>query len=230
MRRSHLLAMLAACVLVIGLVAVYSDAQPPAGRPPVAAARPGPFLVLLDVPSVFKQHAGFKQMMNNMKASAQRDEEQLKAERDAIQKLTEMLKDFRRGSAEYKARAEEITKRQADLAVQLRLHQDEYRQREAAIFYKVYNDMLAVVDYYARANGISMVLKFNSETANLEEPESVVPFINRRVVWHAGNLDITQVILNELNRRGAFPPPGATPPAGANPRMSQTPHGVNFNR
>ena len=42
MRKSHLLAMLAACVLVVGTIAVGAKAQGPAARPVAPQARNGP--------------------------------------------------------------------------------------------------------------------------------------------------------------------------------------------
>ena len=209
MRRSHLLAALAAFVLCSGVLAV---AQQPGARPAAPPARPGPAIALLDVPKIFKQHAGFKHLMNNMKADAERDQTHLKAEREAIMKLAEQVKEYNRGTPDYKAGMETVTKRQADLAVKLRMHQETYREREAGIFYRVYTEMLEVVGYYAQANRITMVLKFNSETGDATQPETIVPYINRRVVWQAGNLDITQIILNEMNRRygPAQPPVGTT--------------------
>ena len=149
MRRSHLLAALAAFVLCSGVLAV---AQQPGARPAAPPARPGPAIALLDVPKIFKQHAGFKHLMNNMKADAERDQTHLKAEREAIMKLAEQVKEYNRGTPDYEAGMETVTKRQADLAVKLRMHQETYREREAGIFYRVYTEMLEVVGYYAQAN------------------------------------------------------------------------------
>ena len=219
MRRSHLLAILAATLLAIGVLAIDGIAQQgvppraPTGRtaPVARAAIP---IALLDVPKIFKQHTRFKQLMNGMKTDFERAQADFKLKQEAIQKLAERLKDYRKGTPDYKALAEEITRRQATLAVNLRTQKEDFAQQEGEIFYKVYTEMLQVVDYYARSNGIAMVLKFNSEPADVTQPQSVVPFINKRVVWHAGNLDITPVILNELQRRYSYPPSG---PAGVNP-------------
>lgn len=227
MRKPHLLAVLAACVLAVGLIAAYGIAQQPGRQPMVQAA---PAIALLDVPAIFKQHTRFKAMMNDMKADAQRDETQMKAEREAQRRLVELLQQYRKGTPEYKDRAAEITKRQADLSVKIRLHNDDYRTREAKIFHTVYQEILQEVDYYCLNNGISMVLKFSGATADVEQPESVVPYINRSVVWHTNNHDITPVILHRLNQRAFRPSAPTNPGGGTTPIGTRPPPGVTFPR
>ena len=82
MKKSHLWAVLAA-VLLSSYLSSAALAQAP--------ARPagGPSIALLDVSYIFKNHARFKGMMEDMKADVERAENQVKAERDAITKLNE---------------------------------------------------------------------------------------------------------------------------------------------
>lgn len=224
MRKSRLLAALAACVLAIGLIGGFGVAQQP-GRPAMRpTVRGGPTIALLDVPYIFKNHTRFKAMMNDMKADVERAELQMKADRDAIQKLAEQMKEYRKGTPEYKELAEVITKRQADLSIKIRLQKDEFLQREAKTYYNVYQEIHQEVDYYAAANGITMVLRFNGDPADLGRPETVIRTINKQVVWYTKDQDVTPVILDRLNQR-AFNP-SSTAPHGPARRPGQ---GVSFN-
>lgn len=201
MRKSHLLALAAASVLAIALAGLHADAQAPSG----AALRPGPapsrpVVALVDVSYIFKNHHRFKASMNAMKAEVERAEAEVKKDREAILRLNEQLQGFRKGTPDYNAIDEDLTRRRTELGVRIQKQKKEFLQREATIYYNVYQEILREVDSYCAANGITMVLRFSGEAADVENPESVLAYINKPVVWYQKNTDITPYILDRLNR------------------------------
>jgi outer membrane protein len=222
--KSHLVGALVIVALCTGVGKSQNVAQPPA-RAAVAPALRAGSLALLDVSYIFKNHARFKSMMEEMKADVQRAEDQVKAERKAINDLRAQLGEFQPGTQDYKDLEAVITKRSSDLAVQVQLQKKEFLQREAKIYHTVYQEILQEVSYYAAVNGISMVLKFNGDQADPNQPEEVIRDINKPVIFYAKNLDITPIIRDRLNSRAYTPPAnsGGTPPIGTRPG-----HGVRF--
>ncbi len=217
MRNSHLWAVLAASVLwttLVGSRAVAQQAPRTAVRTAVRPTHNRPTIALLDVGYIFKKHPRFKQSMDEMKADVDRAEARVKQERDAIRKLAEQAKDFRKGTPDYKAIEEEVAKRQADLTVQVQLQKKEFYQRQAKIYYNIYREIEQEVEYYTAANNIALVLRFNGDRADVQNPQEVIRDINNPVVWYARQLDITPLILDSLTKR--------------TPRMTNQPstHGV----
>jgi hypothetical protein len=102
---------------------------------------------------------------------------------------------------------------QARLAVNMNRQKNSFLQEEARIHYNVYQEICQATDYFCRQYGIDLVIRFNREEANPDMPDSVLTVINRPVVWHRG-LDITQNILDDLNRNAAANP---NPAAAGNP-------------
>ncbi len=232
MRKSHLLAVLAAAVLSTSLIGGYAAAQAPVGtvpgmatspvrpgvtpvRPMAPAARPvtgaRPVVALLDISYVFKNHSHFKAMMNDMKADVEQAEAAVKADANALQRMAQDLANYRKGTPEYKQKSEELTKLRANLSVKVQLQKDEFLQREAEIYYTVYQEVRTLVGYYCQSNGIAMVLKFNGEVGSVNDPGSVVRDINKPVIWYDKALDITPMILQELERRQVGRRPGPAP-------------------
>ena len=209
MRKFYLLATLVAVVLPSGIAAAQSAGQPPVRQPQYA-----PPVALLDVSRVFSEHLRFKAMMEDMKAEVQRAESDIKVERDAIRKLAERLKEYKQGTSVYKSIEEDLTKRESDLRVRVELRRKTFLENEAKIYHNVYQEILQQVDYYCASRGIGMVLRFNGEAADAGRPEDVLRYINKPVVWHNRALDITQVVLDDLNRRSA-PAAGGMAPQGA---------------
>jgi len=203
-------------LLSFGLYYSSGDAQGPVRPAAAPAAVGGPRLALLDVGRIFKNHARFKSMMEDMKADVQQAEARIKAEREAIAKLGERLQEFRKGTQEYKSLEEELARRQADLSVQMSMQRNEFLQREARIYHNVYQEIWQATDYFCRQHSIDMVLRFSSEAVDPDRPDSVLTNINKPVVWYDQGLDITDAILQELNRSGI-------PPVSADRRNQTTP-------
>jgi Skp family chaperone for outer membrane proteins len=204
-KKSHRWAVLAAVVLSLSYLISLAVAQGP------ARSAAGPTIALLDVSYIFKNHARFKGMMEDMKADVERAEAHVKSERETINKLVERLQEFRKGTPDYKQMEEDLAKRQADLAVRVNLQKGDFLQREAKIYHNVYQEIWQAADYYTKQNGIDMVLRFNGDPVDVERPDSVLTWINKPVVCYQKQLDITPAILQELNRTAVNPGPAAVP-------------------
>jgi Skp family chaperone for outer membrane proteins len=210
-KRSLVLAMLAASALSLSLLEGYTSAQQPV-RPPVHPGASGT-IALLDISYIFDKLPRFKQMLEEMKADVDRAEQEVKVERDAIKKLMDRLEGFK-GTPDYKAMEEEVAKRQGDLAVRINLQKKDFMLREAKIYHNVYKEVQQETEYYCAQNGIDVVLRFNGDPVDVDKPDSVLAFINRPVVTYARDRDITKPILDRLIARGAMP---AAQPVGQRP-------------
>lgn len=195
MRRPNWYLVIVAATLLGSLVTVYATAQNP--QPP--AVPTGGAIGLLDVNYIFKNHHRFKLQMEEMRGDVEKAEATVQKEREAIQRLAEQLEQYK-GTRDYKAMEQEIADRQAKLAVQVRMQQREFLEREARIYHNTYKEIWQAVDYYCRNQNLAMVLRFNGDPADTTKPEEVLRDINKPVVWYRNGMDITGNILADLNR------------------------------
>ena len=198
MTKSQLVAAVSGCLVVVSLAVSPTLAQT-ARRPAQPVARPT--VALLDINHIFKNHTRFKGLMDNMKAEVQRAESQMKAERDAIQKMNEQLKELKAGTAEYKQLEQHVVGRMADLNAQAQLQRKEFLLKESQIYHDVYREIEQVVAYYASTQGIAVVIKINGEPVKEDNPDDVLRYINQDIVWAAQGLNITQIVLDQMNQR-----------------------------
>ncbi len=200
MKKSHrwaLLALLVSFGYLISLAVAQTTSGTPAGQP----LGGGPRLALIDINRIFKTHTRFKQMTEDMTRDVRAAESRVKAERDAINKLiTEALPSLNKGTKDYADMEEQIAKRQAELAVSVNRQKSDFLQRESMIYHSVYQEVLQSTDYFCKQHAIDMVLRFNGEQVDVQRPDSVLNFINRPVVWYDPGLDITNLILQDVNR------------------------------
>ena len=197
MKKSFLLAAIAAIVVSIGYANLPVLAQAPGASRGVA--RPAGPVALVDINYIMKNHNRRKAMMANMKADMETATANVKSQSETIRKLIEQLKEVQPGTPDYKMRESQILKLQSDLKIQMQLQQKDFMQREAKVLYTVYQEIRQETSYYASRNNISMVMQFNGEPANTDSPQDVVREINQPVVWYAKSMDITPIILNALN-------------------------------
>lgn len=165
--------------------------QPLAGQP----------IYLLDLNHVFENYSKLKAMREQLQNEAQRAEQVVKERREAIRRMQEELENFRPGTPDYKKLEEEITARVADLNVYVARQRKEFMQQEARDYFTVYQEVMDEVNYFATQNRAALVLRFDRKRVDPEMPDSVVRALNRQVIWNNMGLDVTDYILNNLNRR-----------------------------
>ena len=216
MKKSHRWAVLAVAVFSWCCLSSLAVAQG------TVRSSAGPKIALLDVSYIFKNHARFKGQMEGMKVAVESAEAQVKQDREAINKLIEQLQQLNKGTSDYQQMEERVAKRQADLAVKVRLRKNDFVQQEAKIYYNVYQEIWQATDDYCKRAGIDMVLRFNGDPVDVNNPQVILSHINKPVIWYNKQLDITPLVLRDLNGT-------ATKPAAAR-RAVPTKPGVPFNR
>lgn len=216
MKKMLVLAALAALLSISAFGAkAFAQGQPVGSVPAASSNR----IALLDVSAIFKDHVRFKGWMEDMKKDVEEAEKRVMAKRTEITRMIEDLRQYNKGTPNYKSLDERITREQATMAVQVKRQKSDFLQREAKIYYNVYQEIWQATNYICRQRGYDMVLRFSGEQVNPQEPQSVLTGINRPVVWYNPSLDITTLVLGELNR-SAVSPAAADRRGTAAPRQS----------
>lgn len=192
----------------------HGASQADAQQPGVRAQGPTN-VALVDVNYIFKKHARFKLLMEEMKGDVDRAQAEFKRQAEAINKDAENLANFRPGTPDYRAAEEEVVNRKSKLQGQMALQKKEFLQREAKIYYNVYQEIIQEVQYYCQANNIGLVLSFNGDPINPDNPDDVLRGINNKTVYYSKELDITGFILKRVGAPAApAGPVGFRPAAG----------------
>lgn len=225
MRFSHFAASVAAAVVGTILFACpfQAFAQGQGGRA-------GHNIAVVDVSVIFKKHVRFLAMVEKFKKDVQAAEAKLKVEFDQIKALQEQLKGLAPGSPDYKQMEQRIARSGADWQLKQQTQKKDLMDYEGTIYFQVYKELDDAVKRFAQKHSIALVLRYASEP--VDDPNNrneIVRGINKSVVYVDPSLDITDWILQDLNRSsavgGANPAPntgaagvGVTPRQGVAPR------------
>jgi len=185
--------------------------QPPASRPAAAAVRPTPMMTpscphgiaVIDVTYILENYTKLKGAMEFYKNEAQKAEDALKRERDGMVKKAEGLKAFQPGSPEYKRLEEEITKAESDWKLNVASKRRDFAEKESSYYLRAYQELSAAVAEYAKRSNIQLVLRFNGAPIDPNNREMVQMEVFKMVMYYDRNIDITDVVLAELNRKAA---------------------------
>jgi len=183
--------------------------RPAAPAPAPARAAGGQNVALLDVSYLFEKLPHFKAYMQQVTDDAQKAQDEVKREEQEIKKLAESAEAVR-GTPKFKAIEEEITRRRGDLAVKIELQRRNFQQRQAKIYLSVYKEVQDQASLVCSQYGYDIVLRFNGDPVDAENPQSVLTYINRPVVWYAEQRDITPFVLKSITSRREPVPGGVS--------------------
>jgi len=178
------------------------------------APRVNPGLAIIDLSIIFKNHERFKAESEIMKQEVMRRENEFKGQRDALRGEAEKLGQYRAGSPEFKKLEADLTQWTAKLQADVNIQKKEFLDREAKIYFNTYREILDEVKYFSEQNGIVLVMRFSSEEIDQNpDAERVMKELNKSVVYHNPAIDISSIILHNLNNRALRQGGGAPAPA-----------------
>ena len=158
-----------------------------------------PQMAIIDLAYIFENHTRFKQMTDELRRDVEAAEAELKSNKTQLQKMVDSLEQWNRTSPEYRALEEDITKRQAELQVQVGMQKRNYYEQEAKIYYSTYKEVMDQVRYYAEKHNILLVMRFQVDPYNENDPQGLQKELNKDILYHNSMIDITPIILEAVN-------------------------------
>jgi Skp family chaperone for outer membrane proteins len=189
------------------MIALAAPALAQTGAPPANTPKPSqPYggVGVIDLKYVFDNYKRFQEMKKALDVEVQAAEADVKARKEQIDQLVEMLKKsgFKSGSQEYLAQEDEIRRKNLDLKGLIDKQKATFVRRESAIYAQCYDEIKKESTSYAAQYGFGLILRFNGEgIENPLSPKDVMAELNKPVVIVHPNNDITWHVTNALNIR-----------------------------
>ena len=207
MRTSICLATIVASLVCLGIAA-----------PPACGQSGGITVAVIDIPKIFKNHARFNAAITDIKKDIDAYKQFVAQQQKALRAEREKLEQFKPGTREYKEIEERIARMSMEAQLESAKRQKAFMEREAQEYYRTYKEIEAAVADFAARNRIGLVVRYSSQDIDPTKRESIMQGINRFVVFQ-NHLDITQIILDQLNR-GTPPVPSISQPPIPRPRTN----------
>jgi outer membrane protein len=220
----------ASAVAALALAGVFAanvsaQANKPAAAQPAASNAPHK-VALIDMAYVFKTYEKFNNLRDDLKVEVQQGEETAKAKAEALKNLQAKMKTFQESSPEYTQTEQQLAKASAEFESFRRAAQRDFLKKESQIYHTVYMDVSDMVRKYAEHFNYTLVIRFNREDLEIDNPQKLIEGMNRQVVFFREEDDITDAVTDALNiqfkkQAGGATARPATPP-GPKPTTSGT--------
>ena len=189
-----------AIALLAGVLSLTGEAWSQQKEDRAASASVPHKVGLIDMAFVFKNYKKFETLREDLKVEIAASEEKAKAVQQETTGLQQQLKTFTEGSAEYAKIEKQLVQKMAEFEGFRREKSREFLKKESQIYSQVYHEVEDVVKLYATQFGYTLVIRFNREDPDNENPQQVLQNMNRQVVYYREDDDITAKILNKLNK------------------------------
>jgi outer membrane protein len=199
-------------ILCSAAVAVAAGLFLSTGRSHGQAGAEGPphQIGLIDMAFVFKKYDKFKTQTEALQASIKNADEQAKAKVELMKQMQERLTTLQSGSPDYSKTEAQLIQAQTELETFRKKSQLDFLRSEADIYKTVYLEVQKTVEQYAKAYKYTLIMRFNrSPVEDADNPQEIIQSMNRQVVFYQNRDDLTDPILEYLNKEFAKKSGGA---------------------
>lgn len=159
-------------------------------------------IALIDMAELFKKYQKFQDKREGLKGQIENKEKVLKATIKKMADIQEEMKTFSQGSDEFIAREKQLTKMKSEIESERQSAQRDFFRQESKVYKEVYDEVTAAVASYAKYYKYTLVLRFSREdTSGNEDPQKVMQDLQRQVVYYQKGDDITDKVLQYLNKQ-----------------------------
>ncbi|MDA7979045.1 MAG: OmpH family outer membrane protein [Pirellulales bacterium] len=160
-------------------------------------------IAIVDLNYIFDNYPKFKAATDLLKGEVEGASQMIQRRQEDIQNQAKQRDElYRRNTPEWDAANEKLTKELADIEADKQIMRRDFERKETKLYYTTYMEIIGEVNAYAASRRLMMVFRFNGETVGENpDPAEVQKFLNRAVLFYDRNIDITPVILDQLNRR-----------------------------
>ena len=204
-----------ALALLAGVLTLSGNAWSQNNPAAPAAASNAPHKVgLIDMAHVFKNYKKFEDLREELKEEIGGSEAKAKGMQEELAKMQKDMKGMAEGGTDYTKAEQIIVKKAAEFETFRRAASRDFLKKESQIYLQVYNETSGAVEKYAKYHKYTLIIRFNREELDTENPQNLLQGMNRQVVYHQSEDDITPSVLEFLNRKytTAATPAPVTPP------------------
>jgi len=206
--------------LVIALVAALAAGvvlpvlAQDAAKPAVPAKDASPHRVgLVDMAEVFQGYKKFEDLRAELSAEIEKSDAEAKLMVEKMQKMQLEITETKMapGSAQYEQAEKELLNAKGEFEAFRAATQRKLARRESEMFKVIYADTTSMVKLYAEYAKFTVVMRFDRKDIDENTaPNEAVQRMNKQVVYHRTEDDITDIVLSSLNKKYA-PETGGKP-------------------
>lgn len=202
--KNLVVAMMAAVAASSMMPAMAQDSPKAAPAAASTKAAPPSRVGLVDMAEVFAGYTKFKDMRDELAAEIEKSDAEAKVMVERMQKMqTEMTEaQLAPGSPQYEKAEKDLLNAKGEFEAFRAATQRKLARRESEMFKVIYADTTNMVKKYAEYANYTVVVRFDRKGIDENTaPNEAVQRMNKQVVYYRTEDDITNVVLDTLNKQ-----------------------------
>ncbi|HIE98455.1 MAG TPA: OmpH family outer membrane protein [Fuerstia sp.] len=184
-------------LLAVAITATTGAVQAQSPAPPTKGHRVG----LIDMAHVFQHYKKFEELRSGLQAEIEKSDAEAKVMVERLQKGQAEIKKFDSGSPEYEQREKQLLDLKGEFDAFRAATQRRLARRESETFKVIYTDVTKAVKLYAEYAHFDHVMRFNRKgIEEITNPQEAVQTMNKTFIYTNSENDITDVVLQYLNK------------------------------
>lgn len=157
---------------------------------------------LIDMAHIFKNYEKFKAETQGLQTAAEQAEAKAQGMVAEMKNIQGQMQGLTPGSADYNAKEAKLIELQTKLQTFQQVERRDIVRKQADVYKKIYVEVQQAVSIYAKHYEYTLIMRFNREDLETAgDPQKIIQGMNRQVVWHRPQDDLTDPILQYLNDR-----------------------------
>ena len=196
-----IVALLAAVAVNFAAPVLAQEAAKPAAAPKdVSPHRIG----LVDMAEVFQGYKKFEDLRTELQAEIEKSSAEANLMMERMKKMQQGMVESKLapGSPEYEQGEKALLDAKGEYDAFLAATQRKLARRESEMFKVIYSDTTNMVKKYAEFAKFTVVIRFDRKDINDDTPpQEAMQRMNKQIVFHRVEDDITDVVLSTLNKK-----------------------------
>ncbi|MCY2963117.1 MAG: OmpH family outer membrane protein [Planctomycetota bacterium] len=205
----------------------YAQDRPERAEKPADKAEKPHKVAVLDLGYILQNYGKMKDFNDELKAEEEQFKRDVQAQSEKLADVVKLMGELKTGSPDYVKKENEAAKLKSNIdSFQLLKKRDIQRkmvQVQMVVHQEVQDAVTKVADHY----GYTVVMRCIRTEGDTVAPTQIGAVLQQPVVWHRKRDDVTDAVLEMLNRRyeksngAAVTPASGTRPAGKKPAAKQ---------
>jgi outer membrane protein len=188
--------LLASVGVIAHLVSGVYGQQGSARRPTVSPGAVG----VVDLAKVLKEYQQFQGLREQMRSRVEDKEGQLQKMMNEAKLIRDQQTKLDANSQTYRDNESKLTQKLAEIETFRQQTRRDLITEEATLYHDVYGNVRKAVAWVAEQRGVSLVLRISDDPISPSNPEEVIKAVNRQVLYSHDSLDLTDDVLQVINR------------------------------
>lgn len=174
---------------------------------PVQAQSPSE-VVLVDLTYVFKHHVGMSSAKKSLEEQLRLAQTDMEIRRQQVLDMSRQLQGVPKGSPEFAELENRLRDSQFEMQRDFDAKKREFLKKETQMLYATLKEVQDEVAGYCRQSGAKVALQFDGDPITAGDHNQILKDLNRPVLYWDKSVDITPIILNQINGRHQARVPG----------------------